>query len=169
MRKLVLLGILFSISNHSVSNAQEMHPKKLYEVISKVADTLTANGQTIQFSYKERPLILVYDENANRMRIISPIIEAKELEEEQLLNMLVANFHSALDVKYALSDEIIWSVFLHPLRELSEWQVLDAISQVHAASLTFGSTYSSTNLVFPGNMKKKEMPKQKKLIMKIKN
>jgi hypothetical protein len=59
MRKLVLLGILCSISTHSVTKAQEMHPKKLYEVISKVADTLTANGQTIQFSYKERPLILV--------------------------------------------------------------------------------------------------------------
>ncbi len=164
MRKLVLLGILCSISTHSVTYGQEMNPKKLYEVISKVADTLTANGQTIQFSYKERPLILVYDENANRMRIISPIIETKELEEEQLLNMLVANFHSALDVKYALSDEIIWSVFLHPLRELSERQVLDAISQVHAASVTFGSTYSSTSLVFPGNTKKKDVPRSKKLI-----
>jgi len=106
----------------------------------------------------------VYDENANRMRIISPIVETKDLEEEQLLNALVANFHSALDVKYALSDEIMWSVFIHPLRELSTNQVLDAIDQVHAASATFGNTYSSTGLVFPGNTKKKNEPRAKKLI-----
>jgi hypothetical protein len=48
-------------------------------------------------------------------------------------------------------------------------QVLDAINQVYAAGATFGTTYSSTNLVFPGNTKKKEEPKRKKLIMKIKN
>jgi hypothetical protein len=102
------------------------------------------------------------------MRIITPIMETKNLEEEQLLNMLVANFHSALDVKYALSDEIIWSVFIHPLKELSEHQVLDAIDQVYAASATFGATYSSTDLVFPGNTKKKDEPRTKKLIERFK-
>jgi hypothetical protein len=98
------------------------------------------------------------------MRIIAPIVETKDVEEEQLLNMLVANFHSALDVKYALSDEVIWSVFIHPLKELSDHQVLDAIDQVFSAATTFGTSYSSTDLVFPGNTKKKETPKQKKLI-----
>mgnify|MGYP000279780697 CR=1 FL=1 len=78
-----------------------------------------------------------------------------------MLNALVANFHSVLDVKYALSDEIIWSVYAHPLQELSELQVVDAIQQVYAAALTFGSSYSSTNLVFPGNKKKVERPKPK--------
>ena len=69
---------------------------------------------------------------------------------------MVANFHSALDVKYALSDEIIWSVYVHPLKELSEEQVADAVKQVYTAAKTFGSSYSSTNLVFPGNTRKKE-------------
>jgi len=145
-------------------SAQEMNPEKLAALIGQVSDTVATNGNTIQFMYKERPLICVYDENANRMRIISPIVETKNLEEEQLLNMLVANFHSALDVKYALSDEVIWSVFIHPLKELADHQVLDAISQVYAASITFGTSYSSTSLVFPGNTKKKEIPKEKKLI-----
>jgi hypothetical protein len=141
-----------------------MRPKKLRELITQVADTVIFNGNSIQFLYQETPVFCIYDENANRMRIISPIVETKDIIEEQLLNMLVANFHSALDVKYALSDEIIWSVFIHPLKELSDDQVLDAISQVHAASVTFGSTYSSTNLVFPGNTKKREEPRPKKLI-----
>ncbi len=46
------------------------------------------------------------DENANRMRIITPIAERKQLNEDLILNSLVANFHTALDVKYALSDEV---------------------------------------------------------------
>jgi hypothetical protein len=141
-----------------------MNSEKLSELISQVSDTIASNGNSIHFMYKERPLICVYDKNANRMRIISPIIETKDLEEEQLLNMLVANFHSALDVKYALSDEIIWSVFIHPLKELSDHQVLDAIDQVYTASSTFGSSYSSTTLIYPGNSKKRDYPKEKKLI-----
>lgn len=137
---------------------------QLKDIISSVSDTMIPNGNSLQFMYKSRPLMCVYDENANRMRIISPIVKREELEQEQILNALVANFHSALDVKYALSDEIIWSVFVHPLKELYEHQVLDAIKQVYAANITFGSTYSSTNLVFPGNTKKKEVPRIKELI-----
>ncbi|TMM55870.1 hypothetical protein FEE95_14560 [Maribacter algarum] len=164
MRRVYYLFILFSFVVLTKAKAQDMNPEKLSELITQVSDTVMTNSNTIQFMYQERPLICVYDENANRMRIISPIVETKDLKEEQLLNMLVANFHSALDVKYALSDEVIWSVFIHPLKELGDHQVLDAISQVHAASVTFGTSYSSTNLVFPGNTKKKEAPKEKKLI-----
>lgn len=158
---LIFTGLLFTFGY-----SQDMNPVKLKELIVQVSDTLQNSGNAMQFLYKEKMLICIYDENANRMRIISPIIEREKLEEEQLLNALVANYHSALDVKYALSDEIIWSVFTHPLRELSDHQVLDAINQVWAAAVTFGTTYSSTNLVFPGNTKKKEAPKPKKLLKK---
>jgi len=89
------------------------------------------------------------------------------LREEELLNALVANFHSVLDVKYALSDEIVWSVYAHPLKELTETQVIDAIEQVYVAALTFGDSYSSTNLVFPGNTNKKEKRKTPKVLKKI--
>lgn len=164
MRNLFFLGLLFFMFNTSVIRAQEMDPTKLGELIESVTDTFEINGNSFRFVYKDVFLFTIYDENANRMRIISPIVQRTEIEEEQLLNALVANFHSALDVKYALSDEIIWSVFTHPLRELSSHQVLDAIDQVYLANVTFGTTYSSTNLVFPGNAKKKDEPGPKKLI-----
>jgi len=157
MKKSILAVLLFSFLGFGVAKAQEaMHPDKLKEIISQVSDTVQNNANRIQFLYKERLLMCIYDENANRMRIISPIIERDKIEEEELLNAMVANFHSALDVKYALSDEIIWSVFAHPLKELTEGQVLSAIDQVFLANATFGTIYSSTNLVFPGNSKKKE-------------
>ena len=161
------LAVLAVLTGFYSSRGQEMNPKQLMEIIAHVADSSVSSGNSVRFVYKEIPQICIYDENANRMRIISPIIKREELEEEQLLNALVANFHTALDVKYALSDEIIWSVFIHPLKELSRHQVLDAIDQVYSANITFRSTYSSTNLVFPGNTKKKEAPRRKKIIQRF--
>lgn len=121
-----------------------------------MADTVTGQSGAWQFALKDRLLVCITDENNNRMRIISPVTEVTNLSEEQLLNSLVANFHTALDVKYAISDEILWSVFIHPLKELSETQFEDAVIQVYNAAETFGTIYSSTNLSFPGNTKKKE-------------
>lgn len=161
MRKLFLFftAILFT----STCLAQEMTPKKLLEIIKQEADTVQTAGNSYQFVLNGAMLICVFDENANRMRIISPIVERDKLGEEELLNALVANFHSVLDVKYALSDEIIWSVYAHPLKQLSDAQVVDAIQQVYAAAITFGGSYSSTNMVFPGNKKKVEKPKTEPL------
>jgi len=167
MNKYLMILAILSCLNFSIGQAQEMNPDKLKELIVQVSDTLQNSGSAFQFMYKEKLLICIYDENANRMRIISPIVEREKIDDEQLLNALVANFHSALDVKYALSDEIIWSVFAHPLRELSDHQVLDAIDQVYSAAISFGTTYSSTNMVFPGNTKKKEKSDTKKLLEKI--
>ena len=154
MRYLLFLvfASFFSISSFS----QEMNSETLLEILQQESDTLQVNGNSYRFLIDDTMLICVFDENANRMRIISPIIEREKIGEEELLNALVANFHSALDVKYALSDEVIWSVFTHPLKELSEAQVIDATKQVYTAAKTFGGSYSSTNLIFPGNTKKKE-------------
>ena len=154
MRSLLLL--FFSLFAFNTGFSQEMNPDKLLEILQRESDTLQVNGNQYQFLVDNTILICLFDENANRMRIISPIVEREKIGEEELLNALVANFHSALDVKYALSDEVIWSVFIHPLKELSEQQVADAIQQVYTAARTFGGSYSSTNLIFPGNTKKNE-------------
>lgn len=143
-----------------------MTVKELVSIIQQEADTALVEGNSVRFLFNESMLICIHDESANRMRIISPIVEREKLGEEELLNALVANFHTALDVKYALSDEIVWSVYAHPLKELTEAQVIDAIQQVYAAAITFGQSYSSTNLSFPGNTQKKEKPKLPKVLKK---
>ena len=163
MLRLFLISLFFLFGSPTMA-AQLMNPDKSKELISKVSDTVRDSGNSIQFVYKNKMLLCVYDENANRMRIISPIVEREKLDEEQVLNALVANFHTALDVKYALSDEIIWSVYNHPLQELTNHQVVNAIDQVYRAAVTFGTTYSSTNLVFLGTTKKKRAPQSKKLL-----
>ena len=97
------------------------------------------------------------------MRIISPIAESKAISDELLKAAMVANFHTALDVKYAITDGILWSVFIHPLKELSENQVRDALSQVYNANVNFGTTFTSSSLTFPAadNSGKKTEKKSK--------
>jgi hypothetical protein len=90
------------------------------------------------------------------MRRISPIIDSSELDENIQTNVLVANFHTALDVKYVISENILWSVFIHTLKELSEGQLVDAVKQMYLANVNFGTSYSSTSLVFPGSIENDE-------------
>lgn len=138
------------------------------EIIRRVADSVSGIPGQWQFVFKDRFMMAVTDANANRMRIISPIAEVEKLDEELLKKSLLANFHSVLDAKYAISDDLLWSVFIHPLKELTTEQLEDAIYQVYNANVTFGSSFSSTNLIFPGNAQKK-MEEQEKEEPALKN
>ncbi|MEM1137790.1 MAG: hypothetical protein AAGI07_18270 [Bacteroidota bacterium] len=79
------------------------------------------------------------------MRMITPIAYLKALKEAVFQQALAANFHATLDIKYAISEEIMWSVFIHLLKELSENKVKDAVKQVYYGAKTFEGTYSSTD------------------------
>lgn len=165
MKNISILVILFL--SFGAINAQNMNNTKLGELLTKQADTIQGQAGNWRFAVNDKLFICLTDEKNNRMRIISPITEVATVDEKTLKNCLTANFHTALDVKYAISDDILWSVFIHPLKELSEAQVIDAVAQVYNANYTFGTVYSSTNLTFPGAIgqekkkPKKELPKQK--------
>ncbi|WP_128755193.1 hypothetical protein [Aquimarina sediminis] len=148
MKRLLFL-LLFSFSG--IICAQDMDNNKLQELIKKNADTLNGSLGNWKFIYKKIPMLCVTDQTNNRMRIISPITSSNSLDKDLLLDTMTANFHSALDVKYAISNEILWSVYIHPLKELSTEQVESAISQVYYAAITFGTTFSSTKFLFGGN------------------
>jgi len=130
-------------------NAQNMTNESLEKILYVLSDSIQGKAGQWQFKINNRVFICITDQNHNRMRIISPIISQDKLAYSELIRVLSANFHTVLDVKYALSDEILWSVFIHPLKELSKNQVISAVEQVYAATATYGTTYTSTNLVFP--------------------
>ncbi len=85
---------------------------------------------------------------------MTPIIEQKKLAYTDILKLMESNFDTALYVKYAISDGLLWSVFIHPLRELSRDQLIDGILQVYTAAHTYGITYNSTSLNFPNRKEK---------------
>ncbi|MEM8586380.1 MAG: hypothetical protein AAGF87_19055, partial [Bacteroidota bacterium] len=142
-------------------SAQSMNNERLGEIL--VAQTDTVEGRAGNWTFQLGPIIgmCITDEGNNRMRIITPIGEMSTISEEEQLAALYANFHSALDVRYAAADGMMWAAFIHPLRELSDAQVEDAIEQVFNAAVTFGTTYNSTDLVFPGGSGGDDTPDDK--------
>ena len=142
-----LFALFFILSLSSF--AQKMDNNKLEKILTSISDSVVGKEGYWQVKYYNRYLLVITDKNHNRMRIISPIAETKEIEEEMYIKCLEANFHSVLDAKYAISDGIMWSVFIHPLKELSEEQVKDVINQVYSAAATFGFSYTGSDLVFP--------------------
>lgn len=145
----IIMSCAFSLS------AQDMNNDKMEKILYVVGDTLHGQPGLWQFTVGDVGMMCITDQVHNRMRIISPIKQVNDATEEELAAALEANFHSALDVRYAVSDDLIWVAFIHPLRELNKEQVIDAISQVYNGALTFGTSFSSTELAFPKKEKKK--------------
>lgn len=120
--------------------------------IETVGENIVIDGNAVNFTFRGIPEILVFDENSNRMRLISPIIKVNMVDDGTLLNALEANFHSVLDARYAVGNDIVWSAFIHPLDDLSLTLFDSAIQQVAIAHATFGQEFTSGALVYPGNV-----------------
>ncbi len=59
------------------------------------------------------------DDEHDRMRIMAPVGELRELEADVLQVLLQANYDRALDARYALRGMEVWSVAVHPLATLA--------------------------------------------------
>ena len=79
----------------------------------------------------------------DRMRIIAPIVMVENINPRVLKVLLRANFDKTRDARYAISDGIVYAVFLHPISLLSSDQIESALAQVLNLARTFGTTFSS--------------------------
>lgn len=103
-----------------------------------------------KFEIDSAVVFVITDQTHNRMRIMTPVGEVDSISSEQCQILLSANFDRALDARYCLNDNVVWSAYLHPLRELISSEFLGALSQVVRLAKNFGSSYSSTDIVFGG-------------------
>lgn len=103
-----------------------------------------------RFKIENLPVIVVTDAQNNRMRILVGIRSAKEMTSEEIMRVMQANFDSALDARYAIAKDILWSAFIHPLRTLHTKQFIAAIGQTVNLALTYGTTYTSGLLTYGG-------------------
>lgn len=127
-----------------------MDNRTLDQLLRRLDSEIEGQEGYWQITLKQARIICLTDEKNNRMRFIAPIRETADMDVVDLTRCLEANFHTALDIKYAISDGVLWSTFMHPLRELSEDQAKDALQQVYNGTLTYGTTYASSYLTFPG-------------------
>ena len=85
------------------------------------------------------------------MRLIATIAPVADLTAEHIARILEANFHTALDARYATSNGYLYAAFIHPLSPLTEGELGSAVAQVSNLARTFGTTYSSGELVYGGS------------------
>ena len=71
------------------------------------------------FSAGRYQMMIQTQENVNRMRIVAFIANESNLDQSELYKLLEANYHSALDARYALTDGRLVSLFLHPFEEIN--------------------------------------------------
>lgn len=148
MKKLL---VLYFLVIPTILKAQDMDFKKLKLVLAKEAVIVQESGNAVEYELNGLKIYLITDEKANRMRLMAGIVETEKLSKEDLDILMEANYDRALDAKYAISDKILWSVYVHPLRELHEKQVVDALYQVFALVKNYGTSYASTDMIFGGN------------------
>ncbi|MEO0882660.1 MAG: hypothetical protein AAFY34_07980 [Pseudomonadota bacterium] len=127
-----------------------MTGERLGFLIQQIDPGAEARGNGYIFRVGERDMMTVFDENADRMRVISPILPAEGLPPELLERMLQANYDAVLDARYAIANGQVWSVFLHPLSTLTEDDLLSGIAQTAIAVETFGTTFTSGIVTFGG-------------------
>jgi len=95
-------------------------------------------------------VLVVTDARADRMRALTPVARSADVTPEQMTRMMQANFDSALDARYAIANEVLWSAYIHPLSPLQKDQLISGIGQVVNLAQSFGTLYSSGGLLYGG-------------------
>jgi hypothetical protein len=149
-RPLVVV-ILVSLMLSSAQAAESpMNNERLATLILRIDENAEGRAGFWRATVAGRVITVITDENADRMRIISPVARAEDLDSALMFRMLQANFDTALDARYSIAQGILWSLYLHPLAPLSDEQFLAGIGQVVNLATSFGTTYSSGGLSFGG-------------------
>ena len=154
MKYLSIVLILFLTS--TIATANTMTQDEMEKIVINNVEVITKQKGYIVFMYKKVKMALISDVKHDRMRIISPITEYPALTSKIKDAAMESNFHLALDARYAMSNDVLYSAYIHPLSPLTKKELKSALDQVSTLALTFGSTYSSGELSFNGKSIKAE-------------
>ena len=150
---LVLFALCFGASSQTQAQEEAPSPEpmtveRLGALIQEYGNDVKPGSNGWEFEFFGRPVACLVSLQHDRMRFVAPIVPVQEITEEQKDHMLTANMHSALDVRYGTNRGVVFAAFIHPLSPLTDAQVVSAMQQVSRAALTFGKSYSSTDLTF---------------------
>ncbi len=154
--KIILYSILLVVfsfhlaAEETAKKHQDMTVEIMQKIIEDMSEEFTAENNVFSFVVESTQLYCVWDVKADRMRLVSPIAKSKDVPAQFMEMALQANYHSVLDPRYAIGDGVLYAAFIHPLSPLTEEELRSAILQVAIAANTFGSTFTSGALVFPG-------------------
>ena len=132
----------------SVFAEDEMTQTMMEDIVISLADEYRGRQGFLEFQAQGMAMQLISDAKNDRMRIVTPVIEYSRVTAEQKDRMLEANFHSALDARYAVNNGIVFATYIHPLSSLRPEQIEFAVYQVYQLRASFGDGYTSGALVF---------------------
>lgn len=141
----LIIGLLFGCAT---TTPEPMTQESLANQIMEIAGDAKISRNVVEFEYEGIGIACVSDVVHDRMRLVAPITRLDAAGAAHLEILLIANFHTTLDARYAISDGVIYAAFLHPLSTLTPPQLDSAIRQVASLALNFGSSYSSGELIF---------------------
>jgi hypothetical protein len=128
-----------------------MTQERMESLIRSSAKDVSGAAGGLSFAIGGVRMECISDVTHDRMRLIAPIKAVSELTPQQVASVLEANFHTALDSRYATSHGVLYAAYIHPLSPLGELELQSALRQVAALAVSFGTTYSSGELVYsPG-------------------
>ena len=127
-----------------------MNDEQLDVLIRRLDPEAQFQQNVRELTVEGRRLMVVSDKNADRMRVMTPIGKIEDLDVDVFERLLQANFDAVLDARYAIAQNIVWSVYIHPLSPLTEGEFFSGLAQVVVAAETFGTTFTSGALVFRG-------------------
>lgn len=123
---------------------------RLRDAVARIDPDAEFFDNGANFSVLDTNVSLVYDINANRMRLVSAVTDIASLDEAELLRLMQANFDSALDARYAIAQGALWSTFIHELSSLTSDEFGSGLGQTVNLVQSYGTSYSSGALVFGG-------------------
>lgn len=127
-----------------------MTMERLVAITQALDVNASVQGNFVQLTLADVPVLIVADARADRMRAMVPIRAADGLEPEELMRLMQANFDTALDARYAVARGRLWGVFIHPLSPLEKEQLLSGLAQTVSVALTYGSSYSGGAVQYGG-------------------
>jgi len=160
MKKIIFILPILLVLN-AAHGAPLMSQLEMEKIVKQTASSSKGEKGVVKFIYNNVQMTLISDVKHDRMRIISAIKKFKALSTQQIEEILKSNFHKSLDARYAVSNNILYSAYIHPLSSLRKKQITSAMLQVSNLAKSFGHEYSSGMLRFGGD-KKKENKKMKK-------
>ena len=149
---LLLAGAVFADDSDDTDGPARdaMTAERLGDLVQRIDPEAEALDTTWQFVVDELDALLVYDTGADRMRVIIPIVETAAIPPEQITRLMQANFDSALDARYAIAQDMLWGVFIHPLSSLTDEDFVLGVGQTVNIAKTFGTSYTSGMFTYGG-------------------
>lgn len=146
----IITTLFVLILSSSMAWSSPMEQFEMESIVKSLDKDAKGGGGVVELTYSGVKLILISDEKHDRMRIISQIADYKALTREHIDAIMESNFHTALDARYAVSEGVLYSVYVHPISGLNKNQIESALLQVANLALSFGREYSSGVLSYGG-------------------